>query len=142
MPSFVHLLIGILFLSSCNSTDKNHESKAQAYVANKAVVLKIEGMTNSNSCPKKIQEGLICVPGIVSAEIDFAGQLAKISFDSLLVQVPTILQKISTIEQGQYGGKIIQTRAKSPSKIEEEEIIITTPKSKEELEESNNEISV
>lgn len=141
MPSFVYFLIGIAFLSSCNSGTKNDASSEQMPIANKAIVLKIEGMTNSNSCPNKIQEALMHVPGIVSAEIDFAGQLAKISFDSLIVQVPTILQKISVIEQGKYQGKIIQAHAAAPVK-KEEEIIITTPKSKEELEESNKEISV
>lgn len=142
MKSFISILIGIIFLGSCNNSSKNIDSTKSEYKANSAVVLKIEGMINSNSCPQKIQKSLLNTPGIITADIDFAGQLAKISFDSASIRVPVIIDKIIAIDHGKYSGKLIQERPAEPEKKEEEDIIITTPKSKEELEEAKKEISV
>ncbi|MBX7182214.1 MAG: cation transporter [Bacteroidia bacterium] len=100
MRYILSILISLFILNSCNQpTSKT--------AANKTINVAIEGMTCAEGCAKHIQETISEMPGVTQSKVNFDQKLALFAFDSTKVNTQEILQKIGSLNEGQYKANLV-----------------------------------
>ncbi len=130
----------ILFAQACSNGKKTEEMNAQVVPSNARLTAEITGMVCDKGCPKMIKTAVAKWGGVNTCTIDYEKRQIVIEYDSNSIQPAKMVEQFTTIGTGTYKLKVLTNEALSASK--DEEIIITTPKSKEELEKEVDKVSV
>jgi copper chaperone CopZ len=130
----------LLIISACNPKPE----ATKAIIANQESSLRIDGMTCKKGCVGLIEKELLKTNGVTECKIDFVKTEMIIAYDTTMISLQSIIDKISTIGTGIYKAKVLYSSPVLNEKVDnkDEEIIITTPMSDEELEAKKDEVSV
>lgn len=111
MKSFLFLLIASAFLS-CNSEQtkttivRSKKTQAIKVVPNQMLVAEVEGMVCKMGCGGAIRKELISTNKVSRVEVNFVEgakkQTINIHFDKRLISEDQIVQKIESINKGQF----------------------------------------
>lgn len=94
------LLITMVFIG-CNqqdNADKNtiNNTNVEAVTAIKSIQLNVTGMT-CEGCENTVQDRLINIDGVISAQASYKSELAMVSFDSTKVSKEVIAEAINSL---------------------------------------------
>lgn len=114
MKKLVYLSVLALTFTAC-STEATSETEETAQqeeavkadpVADKVMTMEVNGMSCMMNCGSSIKKALKGTGGVTSVEIDFedgrATNVAKINFDSKLVNEQQMMEAVTSLYDGQY----------------------------------------
>ena len=136
----IAILFLIFFAQACSNGEKTAANPPSISPANARMTAEIEGMVCDKGCPKMIKTAVAKWGGVNTCTLDYEKRQIVIEYDSNSIQPAKMVEQFTTIGTGTYKIKVLSNEALSASK--EEEIIITTPKSKEEREKEVDKVSV
>jgi copper chaperone CopZ len=93
MKRLVYLLLGALFIISCNSgtnDSKNNESKPPEYIT---TTISVEGMTCSG-CENTVKTSLLEMNGVNAVAASHEKKIVKVKYDMNLTDLDAISKKI------------------------------------------------
>lgn len=132
----------IVFIS-CNpkNSDKNNSNNIEQ--SNKTITLGIQGMTDKTACPQMIEKTLMLQKGINYISINYEAKIMQVIFDSTLIQKEMILESINSLPLKKYKLYFLRETNFDPKDNKDSaDIIITTPKTEEELHEVKDKVAV
>ena len=103
------LLFFVLFNTSCS--EKKVEQAIEIAITKKTIegdttqslaILNIEGMTCEVGCGGFISKKLSVMTGVLSAEVVFEENKAKVKYDDLKISEKEIIAEIQKLNEGQY----------------------------------------
>ena len=136
------------FLVSCSSNSDNHvvrkehvnveENSSENVVANRKLIMEVNGMTCVMGCGSSIRKDLYNTKGVSEVEFDFEEDrktnLAKIKFDKNIVSVEEMVSIVNAMNENQF--TVGKTETENINiKNSEEEVIHTHSSDKDENEE-------
>ena len=108
-PYIFYLILVCLFSVGCSSKEEKKEAEVvlskktiEGDTAQSIAILNIEGMTCEVGCGGFITSKLKQMTGVLSAEVVFDKNLAKVKFDDAKITENDIIAAIQKLNEGQY----------------------------------------
>lgn len=133
MKKIVYLSVFALSLVACNSEEANVANEDQQEevqkaepVADKVMTMEVKGMMCKMNCGGSIRKSLKATGGVTKVEFDFEDgretNVAKISFDSKLVNEQQMMEAVTSLYDHQYSiGNTSVSDLSEEVKVEETE---------------------
>ncbi|HEX6820347.1 MAG TPA: heavy metal translocating P-type ATPase [Ktedonobacterales bacterium] len=97
-------------------TPPNEAASRQADIgATDSVTLEISGMTCA-SCVRRVEKGLLKLPGVAEASVNLATERARVTYDPDAVQPADLIR---AVERAGYGAAPLVSAPQSPTSVEE-----------------------
>jgi copper chaperone CopZ len=98
MKKLFFVFVALSFLAACNSTTTEQKSDAQAVKIDStklaSFMVRIQGMT-CTGCENTVKTAVAELPGVADVSASFADGIAKVSYDTTLIEGQQIAKAIT-----------------------------------------------
>jgi len=104
---FSFALLAVVFsVASCSETTAQSKEATQEVVNNAKMTMNIEGMTCAMGCARAIEVELNNIEGVESANVDFEGANATLSYNGSLTSESSIVDFVNNYKNGTYKASV------------------------------------